>query len=123
MNALTGIYSEWLRMVGGTGDVITESRGKREDRELKRDFQAFMTEGDGLPDVRECRRPVSSSQIKLNLKTDNITGLQLADLLAYPSKWGILLDDEPQGYRISSATVRFIESVRPLSNRRNTLLS
>ena len=84
MNALTGIYSEWLSMVDGTGDVMTESRGKREDRELKRDFQAFMTEGDGLPDVRESRSPISSSQIKLSLKTDNITGLQLAaDLLAF----------------------------------------
>lgn len=123
MNALTGIYSEWLRFVGGTGDVMTESRGKREDRELKRDFRAFITEGDGLPDVRESRRPISSSQIKLNLKMDNITGLQLADLLAYPSKRGILLDSG----RISEgspspATHRFIEAIRTKSHSRNALL-
>lgn len=123
MNALTGIYSEWLRLVGGTGDVMTESRGKREDRELKRDFQAFMTEGDGLPDVRESRRPITSSRIKLNLKTDNITGLQLADLLAYPSKRGTLLDNGRNSESPPSpTTLRLIEAIRNKSHNRNALL-
>ena len=78
MNALTERYGQWLNEVGGTGDVMTESRGRREDRELKGDFRRFMTESANLPDVQELRRSVSSNQIKLNLKTDNITGLQLA---------------------------------------------
>ena len=123
MNALTERYGQWLNEVGGTGDVMTESRGRREDRELKGDFRRFMTESANLPDVQELPRPVSSNQIKLNLKTDNITGLQLADLLAYPSTRGILLEN---GFLInnptSSATLRFIEAVRPRSYHRNTLL-
>ena len=102
---------------------MTESRGKREDRELKEDFRRFMMEGANLPNVPGNRQTVSSSQIKLNLKTDNITSLQLADLLAYPSKRGILLDNGPLvGYPTSLATIRFIEAFQPKSNHRNALL-
>ena len=120
MEALTSIYDQWLGQVGGTGDVMAESRGKREDRELKGDFHKFMT---GQGSLRELPRSVTSSRIKLNLKTDNITGLQLADLLAYPSKRGILLDnDRGSDYSPSLATLRFIEAARPKSNRRNALL-
>ena len=120
INALTERYGQWLSGVGGTGDVMTESRGKREDRELKEDFRRFITEDASLP---ESRQSVSSTQIKLNLKTDNITGLQLADLLAYPSKRRILLDNARLiQYPTSSATFRFIEATRPKSHHRNALL-
>ena len=120
MEALTIIYDGWLGQVGGTGDVMAESRGKREDRQLKEDFRRFMT---GQGNLSESPRWVTSSQIKLNLKAENITGLQLADLLAYPSKKGILLDNDCGVDNFPSrATLRFIESVRPMSNHRNGLL-
>ena len=120
MEALTSIYDQWLDQVGGTGDVMAESRGKKEDRELKEDFRKLMT---GQGNLLESPRSVTSSQIKLNLKTDNITGLQLADLLAYPSKKGVLLDNDcTLDYQPSRATLRFSEAVRPKSDRRNTLL-
>ena len=120
MEALTIIYDEWLGQVGGTGDVMAESRGKREDRQLKEDFRRFMT---GQGNLSESPRWVTSSQIKLNLKAENITGLQLADLLAYPSKKGILLDNDCGVDNFPSrATLRFIEAVRPMSNYRNGLL-
>ena len=120
MEALTNIYDHWLGRVGGTGDVMAESRGKREDRGLKEDFHKFMTRESS---AQESRRSVTSNQIKVNLKADNITGLQLADLLAYPSKRGILMDkgrslDNPP----SPSTLRFIEAARHKSNHRNSLL-
>lgn len=123
ITALTERYGQWLHDVGGTGDVMAESRGKREDRELKEDFRRYMTEGAHLPDMQESLRSVSSSQIKLSLKTDNTTGLQLADLLAYPSKKGILLDRRlSTDYPPSPATLRFIEASQPKSHHRNGLL-
>ena len=123
INALTERYGQWLNEVGGTGDVMTESRGRGEDRELKQDFRRFMTGRANLPDVQEALRAVTSNQIKLNLKTDNITGLQLADLLAYPSKRGILLDNDcVLDNSPGRATRRFIEAIRPKSNQRNALL-
>ena len=123
LTALTERYSRWLNDIGGTGDVMTESRGKREDKGLKEDFHQYMTGGANLADAQELLRSVSSSQVKLNLKTDNITGLQLADLLAYPLKRGILLDNELlTNNPPSSATIRFIEAAQPKSHYLNTLL-
>lgn len=123
ITALTERYGQWLQDVGGIGDVMTESRGKREDRELKENFRQYMKDDGKLPDVQESLRAVSSSQIKLSLKTDNTTGLQLADLLAYPSKKGILLDRGlPMDYLPSPATLRFIEASRPKAHPRNGLL-
>ena len=120
MTALTERYAQWLNEVGGAGDVMTESRGRGEDRGLKKDFRNFMT---AQGDPRDLLRSVTSSQIKLSLKTDNITGLQLADLLAYPSKKGILLDKELlTDYLTQSATNRIIEAVRSRSNEQNGLL-
>ncbi len=120
MEELTRIYAQWLTRVGGTGDVMAESRGKKEDRELKEDFHKFMV---GQGNLRGLPRSVSSNEIKLNLKSDNITGLQLADLLAYPSKKGILLErGRVLAHSPSPATLRFIEALRPKSNHRNTLL-
>ena len=123
MTALTKRYGQWLNGVDGTGDVMSESRGKGEDRKLKEVFRRFMTGDSSLADEMESLRSVSSSQVKLNLKTDNITGLQLADLLAYPSKRGMLLGNERLIDSLPSpATLRIIEAVRHKSYHLNTIL-
>ena len=123
ISALTEMYSQWLYEVVGTGDVMTESRGKREDRGLKEDFLRFMSEGGNHPDVQGSRHSISSNQIKLNLKSDNITGLQLADLLAYPSRMGILLDSHVSlTYSPSPASLRILEAAKIKSHRSNGLL-
>ena len=123
MTDLTKRYGQWLNGVDGTGDVMSESRGKGEDRKLKEDFRRFMTGDSSLADEMESLRSVSSSQVKLNLKTDNITGLQLADLLAYPSKRGMLLGNERLIDSLPSpATLRIIEADRHKSYHLNTIL-
>ena len=48
INALTDVYAQWLNRVEGTGDVMAETRGKREDQELRNDFHRYMT-GNGQP--------------------------------------------------------------------------
>ena len=115
IDTLTGIYDQWLGMVGGAGDVMAESRGKKEDKGLEEDFHRYMTQGS--------RQSVSSNHIKLKLKTSNITGLQLADLLAYSFKRGILMDN---GLFLSNppspATLRFIETLRTKSNLHSVVL-
>lgn len=121
MTALTERYGQWLNEVDGTGDVMIESRGRGEDRGLKNDFHDFMT---AQENPRGSLQSVTSTQLKLSLKTDNITGLQLADLLAFPSKKGTLLDHELVSDSLAhSATGRIIKAVRPQSNDRNGLLS
>ena len=114
--ALTEKYGQWLSESGGVGDIMFESRGGREDMELKTAFNQFMV--NGPPETLASRQPISSAQIKLKPKTANITGLQLADLVAYPATRGILLE---QGRALvnppSPATRRFIEAIQPKYSR------
>ena len=121
--ALAKFYGEWLNRVGGTGDVMAEARGRREDQELRNDFNRFML-GRGIPEGDEgSRQQISSNQIKVNLKSSNITGLQLADLLAYPSKRGVLLENErTSGDSPPRAIHRFFEMIKSKSQRTRLLL-
>ena len=123
LNTLTERYGQWLNRVGGIGNVTAESRGKKEDRNLKADFQRFIAGADNPPAMRENLRSVSSSQIQLNLKADNIAGLQLADLLAYPGRKGVLLENGRPLYNPTSpSTMRFIEAFRAKSHPHSGLL-
>ena len=109
---LTERYGRWLGRVGGVGDVMFESRGGREDMELKSAFNQFMV--NGPPDTWAARQQISSNQLKLKQKAANITGLQLADLVAYPGRKGVLL---AQGRALATppglVTRRFIEAIQP----------
>lgn len=106
VNVLTERYGQWLGNVGGIGDVMVESRAGRADMQLKGDFQRFM---EGNPNLSA----VSSHQIKVKSKSANITGLQFADLLGYPSVRGILQDNARDlGNPPSNATLRFIEAIQ-----------
>ena len=130
VSVLTDLYGQWLNNIGGTGDVMAESRGKKEDQEVKDDFHRYMR-GDTNPregilthgGTQEARLPISSNHIKLNLKLRNIAGLQLADLLAYPSRKGFLVENERvPGDSPSNATDRFYELIKSKSYATRLLL-
>ena len=123
VNAMVDLYGQWLDSVGGTGDVMAETRGKKEDQEVKDSFQKYMAGNDNCQGIRESRLPISSNQIKLNLKSKNITGLQLADLLAYPSMRGVLKENERVlNHPPSSATEQFFAVIQPKSQQTRALL-
>lgn len=63
-------------------DIIIEKRGKKEDRILGEHFQKLMSRGTGY--VSAERLSKYGMNITFKSKKDNINGLQLADLLAYP---------------------------------------
>lgn len=78
-------YVLWLEKFESVGDVMAESRGGREDRRLKDSFSRICH--DGTRFVRGdvfCAR-LTSHQLKVKTKANNIAGLQLADLVAHPS--------------------------------------
>ena len=114
--ALTEKYGRWLSESGGVGDVMFESRRGREDMELKTAFNQFMV--NGPPETLASRQSISSTQVKLKPKYANITGLQLADLVAYPATRGILME---QGRALanppSPATRQFIDAIQPKYSR------
>lgn len=73
-------------------DVMVESRGRVEDEKLKDSFRRLYKNGtDNIPAERWQER-LTSTELKVKPKTADIAGLQLADLIAHPSRREILLD-------------------------------
>ena len=80
--------------------IIAESRGGREDKELQHEFQQLRRTGlesYGAPDVQD-RRPgtvqhLFPSRIDFARKSLAISGLELADLAAYPVARAVMAND------------------------------
>jgi len=72
------------------GDALAESRGGKEDRRLKAAYTRLWEHGTDFVAPEEFQKALTSKQLKVKLKTNNIAGLQLADLLAHPSRNEIL---------------------------------
>lgn len=77
-------YVMELQSRGARGDVLAESRGGKEDRRLKEEFQRVYVGGANVGHAAFVER-LTSSQLKLKPKSANIAGLQLADMIAHPS--------------------------------------
>ena len=75
-------YCGWLNHLNRSGDVMAESRGGEEDARLKNAYQHIWTHGDMFHKADFYRRALASKEAKLKKKSENIAGLQLADLLA-----------------------------------------
>ena len=73
------------------GDVMVESRGGKEDEKLKDSYRRLYQDGtDNIP-VERWQERLTSHELKVKPKSADIAGLQLADLLAHPSRREILL--------------------------------
>jgi hypothetical protein len=72
------------------GDVMAESRGGKEDLRLKKSFLKLWEEGTDYMLPERFQHVLTSKQLKVKPKSNNISGLQLADLLAHPSRNEIL---------------------------------
>lgn len=77
-------YAGWLETSNGKGDVMAESRGSREDNELRSAFERTIETGTRLCSPDQIQRVLTSGKLKLKKKEHDIAGLQIADLLAYP---------------------------------------
>lgn len=75
----------WLRRSDAVGDVMAESRGGKEDRRLKASFERVYDQGSSFLSRQEFVRHLTSRQLKVKAKSNNIAGLQLSDLIAHPS--------------------------------------
>ncbi len=95
-------YCGWLNFRGYAGDVLAESRGGREDHQLKAAYKTVYSAGTRFRPKEFFQNVLSSKEIKIKPKAQNIAGLQLADLFAYPAKRQVLFDytlaPEPTGF-------------------------
>lgn len=92
--ALMERYCGYLNFYNAQGDVLAESRGRTEDGELKASYTELLKTGTQFRAVTFFTNALTSKEIKLKPKMANIAGLQIADLLAYPVKQEILVEQQ-----------------------------
>jgi hypothetical protein len=85
MKVLVERYVMWLQGARSSGDVMAESRGGKEDMRLKASFLGLTEGGTEHVGADTISRWLTSKQLKVKPKSNNIAGLQLADLIAHPS--------------------------------------
>lgn len=92
-------YVMTLESLADRGDVMIESRGKKENRKLEEAYKNIFRKGsrDYVTDqttigAERVQRRLTSHEIKIRPKAANVAGLQFADLLANPSVKGLILD-------------------------------
>jgi hypothetical protein len=83
-------FNYWLNRQRAQGDVMAESRGGKEDMRLKKSFAGIWERGTEYVDPQQFQATLTSRDLKVKPKTANIAGLQLADLIAHPSRCEIL---------------------------------
>lgn len=80
----------FLDHINAHGDVMAESRGGKADMRLKDSFLRLWEHGTDFVKPDRFQQTFTSKQLKVKPKLNNIAGLQLADLLAHPSRNDIL---------------------------------
>jgi hypothetical protein len=74
------------------GDAMAESRGGKADRRLKDSFRRLWEQGTDYIEAKRFQAAFTSCQLKVKPKANNIAGLQLADLIAHPSRNEVLIE-------------------------------
>lgn len=85
-------YVRFLEVNNSYGDVMIESRGKKEDNLLQEFFESFLKTGSSFCSPERIATRITSKNIKFREKSDNIPGLELADILAVPILFQLLED-------------------------------
>ncbi|MCF8051153.1 MAG: DUF3800 domain-containing protein [Desulfobacterales bacterium] len=87
-------YTFFLEQNKAVGDVMAESRGGKEDMRLKKSFSKLWREGTEYMSPERFHGVLTSKQLKVKPKANNISGLQMADLIAHPSRNEILYEND-----------------------------
>lgn len=87
---------------------MAESRGGKEDLRLKASFENLFDKGSDFVGPERFHARLTSRQLKIKPKTNNIAGLQLADLLSHPSRCEILDEHNLLGRPIAPFAQRVI---------------
>lgn len=94
LGALLERYCGFLHFHNAKGDVLAETRGGTEDKQLKEAYRSVYNSGTQFRSPEFFHSVLTSKEIKLKPKIANIAGLQLSDLLAHPLKQEILIENK-----------------------------
>jgi hypothetical protein len=102
-------FNYWLNRHSAGGDVMAESRGGKEDRRLKDSFARLWQQGTDYVDPEQFQKSFTSRQLKVKPKSLNVSGLQLADIIAHPSRSEILDENDLLGRPLAPFAQRVIK--------------
>jgi hypothetical protein len=85
MEILVEKYSRFLDDQMSTGDIMPEARRGKKDRELQAAFDEVRKNGTDFATRALITARIPAPDLKFKSKRDNISGLQLCDLIAHPS--------------------------------------
>jgi len=108
----------FLNRAKSHGDAMAESRGGKEDMRLKAAFLRLWEQGTDYIGPEQFQNALTSRQLKVKQKANNISGLQLADLLAHPSRDEILHEQGLREKAIAPFAQRVIEILRQKYDQR-----
>jgi hypothetical protein len=115
LTALLERYTGWLFRKGETGDVMAESRGGREDRDLRTAFETIVQNGTQYHSAQQIQTVLTSKEMKLKKKEHAIPGLELADLLVYPFKREMIYERRAE-VPPKDFSAALLDAVRPKMN-------
>lgn len=113
LNVLLERYVNFLLGKDGSGDVVAEVRGKKEDRKLKSEFEHFYENGTYYLKASVVQARLSSKKLKLKTKEARIAGLELSDMLATPMKFLTLYKYERVPELSDNFTKQVLQLVHP----------
>ena len=87
MSILIEKYVLYLGRMNSIGDVMPEARGKHQDKALQQVFEKCKNDGTRYSTAKQIQIRIPSKNLKFRTKKDNISGLQLCDLIAHPSNY------------------------------------
>src|SRR5262245_50827726 len=85
MEILVEKYVQWLERHNGDGDIMPEMRRGKKDAALQKAFNHLQRWGSYYVNSTRIRARLPGKKLKFRAKYENISGLQLCDLLANPS--------------------------------------
>ena len=111
-------YCGYLNHINRVGDVTAESRGTQEDQLLGESYEFVLSRGIwAVTDSQFFQKALTSRKLKLAKKSANIAGLQLADILAHPTKQSILIERGQIHERLGAFAQRLLTAVDGKFNR------
>jgi hypothetical protein len=99
----------FLKRMNAIGDVLAEARGGKEDLRLKKSFHGVWENGSDFIPADLFRKYLTSKELKVRPKSANVSGLQLADILAHPSRSEILYENGLLGRELPAFVTRIID--------------
>lgn len=85
LTCLVERYVLWLKRNGLRGDVMGEARSPYHDGRLRRAYRRLYDNGSYFLTRNTVQARLISRELRLEPKTSNVAGLQVADLLAHPA--------------------------------------